>query len=85
MAGVSTTFAAECRRVLYKSPWIDNVIGYDTRIDKLAQSLTDIIRRNLAKFNDLGLGFDHDFSPNSPQLGRLFRTCRPLKQLELAG
>ena len=83
VAGVNRIVGFECGRVLYKSPWIDQVKGSDSRMDGLARAIANWSDH----FTDLGLGFDHlSYDPPSQdQLSRLFGACPSLSQLELAG
>lgn len=81
LALLSRATAFECGRVLYKSPWVDEVGGNDDRLEGLASAL----QPRPPQFKDLGLGFDHEGHPSQTQLSRLFSVCAPLSELELAG
>lgn len=81
LARLCKVAASECGRMLYSSPWIDNISGADKRMARLASG----VGRWRRHFRDLGLGFEPDEAPNERYLIRLFKACKPLSKLELAG
>ncbi len=73
---------SECERVLYRSPWVDEIGPGNRPINGLARALTGQQRKHL---RDLGLGFKPYERPYRAPLERLFTACSPLAELELAG
>lgn len=83
LAPLGPVVASECARVLYKSPWIDDLsrVRGDNRLAALASAL----QRHHPHMNDLGIGCQYYTHPKWDQLGLLFKACVPLGELELAG